>query len=310
MFPIKACGFNAHAPQGQLSGLERQLERMAEIGAEIVELNAASLDCVAAGRLVDERVKAVSDLLNRYEMMRSLHLPIPINLMDRGHIKLHERAARVGLELAAALGAGICVVHPGRVAPAVWLNEQESLLAFERDRLYDLGNRAAALGVRIAYENISPNPKVMAGLETSYALDPRLLAQQLMTLDHPAITGCLDISHAQQGAGLWDFDTIEACEAMAPVTGHIHFSDSTGLPMHIDLDGRPEHLHWFGVGDMHSPPGWGLVDFAKLATRFRPLPDTLCVIELHANLRGHSDQQTIIAAKAFASQINEETAHV
>jgi sugar phosphate isomerase/epimerase len=175
-------------------------------------------------------------------------------------------------------------------------------MAWERERLAQVADRAQALGVRIAYENISPNPAVIAGQETSYSLDPAQLAGQIEALDHPAVIACLDISHAQQGAGLWGFDMIAACARLAPHVGHIHYSDSTGWPATIASRHMGE-MHFFGVGDMHAPPGFGLVDFDALADVLTVKPGTRTVIEIKPNFKAHGEAMTLEAAKAFGARL-------
>ena len=169
--------------------------------------------------------------------------------------------------------------------------------------LGEMGDKAASLGVVIAYENISPNPRVIAGLETSYSLDPRQLAEQLAELDHPAVLACLDVSHAQQGAVLWDFDMVEASAALSPFIAHIHFSDSTGVPATMATKALGE-LHFFGAGDMHAPAGWGAIDFDRLAAALDVRDGTRIVIELKSNFHHHGAEATLAAARRFAAHLD------
>ena len=114
---------------------------------------------------------------------------------------------------------------------------------------------------------------------------------------------CLDISHAQQGAGLWGFDMIAACVALGPWIGHIHYSDSTGLPATFPTGSRNEQ-HFFGVGDMHAPKGFGRVDFDALAQALSVRQGTRIVIELKSNFLAHAERETLKAAQTFANMIS------
>ncbi len=306
--PVTAVGFTAHAPEGDLHGLARQLEALHALGTEVVELNAVSLDAVAACRLLPERVRAVRGVLQDFPLRYTVHAPIPIDLMDEAHQDLHRRAAMVSLDLAAALGAGVVVLHPGRAHPRIWARHADRLLDVELEEVRRLGDHAQAQGVRIAYENISPNPDVIAGLETSYSLDPRALAAQLDRLRHPAVMACLDVSHAQQGAVFMGFDLIAACRALAPWTNHVHFSDSTGVPRTMRGRGGNQEAHFFGLGDMHAAPGWGVVDFDALADALAIRPDTAIVIEVKPNVRGHASEATLEAARRFAGRLRRHDA--
>lgn len=300
---IIATGFNTGA-ESDLRALDARLAHMTEIGCTGAEITATGLDAVVSCRLLPERVKAIREIMARYPLSYSMHAPIAINLMDEAHGDLMQRAAVVSMELAAEIGAGAVVLHPGRCHPGAWAERSAELLACELDRLGPVADRAAELGTAIAYENISPNRRVIEGLETSYSLDPRLLAGQLAALNHGAVFACLDISHAQQGAVLWNFDMIAACEALSPWIGHIHYSDSTGVPATFPWTHEGER-HFFGVGDMHAPAGMGKVDFAALAARMSVRPGTRIVIEIKRNFHNHAERHTLSAAQDFARRVNE-----
>lgn len=304
---IIATGFNTGDVAGSVSTFAARLAHQAEIGCTGAEISATGLDAVVACRLIPAQVAAVRAAMAVHDFAYSMHAPIAINLMDEAHRELHRRAALVSMELAAEIGARVVVLHPGRCTPLDWTNRRAALLAFERELLAEVADRAQALGVRIAYENISPNPRVIDGLETSYSLDPAQLADQLEALAHPAVMACLDISHAKQGAGLWGFDMLAACLRLAPHIGHIHYSDSTGWPATIASRHMGE-AHFIGLGDMHAPPGFGLVDFAALAQNLTVLPDTRIVIEIKANFKAHSEAMTLAAAQAFAATLNARKA--
>ena len=302
MTPVIATGFNTGLAQGDLSRVEQRLDHMVSIGCTGAEITAVGLDAVVSCRLLPHRVAALKEIMARYDLAYSMHAPIAVNLMDEAHADIMQSAAHVSMDLAAEIGAHVVVLHPGRVPPKDWVDRSEALYQFEIDQLGPVADRAATHGIEIAYENISPNARVIAGLETSYSLDPRALASQLERLRHDAVMACLDISHAQQGAGLWGFDMIEACMALAPWIGHIHFSDSTGTPATFPTGSRDEQ-HFFGVGDMHAPKGLGAVDFERLAETLTVRAGTRVVIEIKSNFLEHAEETTLAAAKAFGARL-------
>lgn len=306
---VIATGFNTGDVEGSVASLAARLDHLAQIGCTGAEITATGLDAVIACRLIAPQVAAVRAAMARHDLAYSLHAPIAINLMDRVHADLHRRAALVSLDLAAEIGARVVVLHPGRCHPRDWLGGRETLLAQERDELARLAEHAASLGVAVAYENISPNARVIAGEETSYSLDPGLLADQIAAVGHPALIACLDISHARQGATLWGFDMLAACARLAPHVGHLHYSDSTGIPATVATRSQAE-MQFFGQGDMHAPPGMGAVDFDGVAAALAPQirPGTRIVIEIKRNFRAHAEAATLAAARAFAARLNEETA--
>lgn len=302
---ISHTGFNAatFGTQGDLDALDRRIAEIAETGGNVCELAAVRLDVVSACRILPERMKLLKAVLEKHDLRYTLHAPIAVNLMDEPHLELQVRAAETSLELAHECGADIAVIHPGRVHPALWVDKSRELLCREQVTLSRLADRAEALGVRIAYENMSPNRRIIDGTETSYALDLVALANQIAAVDHPALVACLDVSHARQGAVLQGFDMYEQAGVLAPHIGHIHFSDSTGVPATIRWDHEGERL-FFGIGDMHAPPGFGVIDFDRLATGLAAKPGTAIVIELKDNHYRHSRVQTLEAAKAFAAAVN------
>lgn len=303
MSHIISTGFNTGMADGDLNRLDARLAHMTDIGCTGAEITAVGLDTVVDCRLIPDRTKALCEIMARYELTYSMHAPIAINLMDEAHADIMYRAALVSMEMASEIGAKVVVIHPGRVPPKDWIDRKAQLYQFELDQLGPVADRAAELGVQIAYENISPNARVIAGQETSYSLDPQLLARQLERLNHDAVMACLDISHAQQGAGLWGFDMIAACVALGPWIGHIHYSDSTGVPATFPTGSRNEQ-HFFGVGDMHAPKGLGRVDFQALAAVLPVRQDTRVVIEIKTNFITHAEAATLADAQAFAKAVN------
>ncbi|MEQ9126614.1 MAG: TIM barrel protein [Alphaproteobacteria bacterium] len=269
-----------HGPvAGDLDALARALEAIAAAGGDVAELYPSALSIAAAGRPIPERVRAVQAHAAAAGVGLTLHAPIPINFMDRAHADLHWRAGLLSLELAAMLAAPVVVFHAGRCHPTAWAREAEALLAFEREALSRLGDAAAARGVKAAIENISPNPAVIAGGETSYSLEPAALARQLAEIAHPSVAGCLDLSHALQGATLTGTDYLAGVRAMGPWTDHIHVSDVTGASAPAFVEDAGDRI-FFGVGDMHAPIGWGGIDFENVAAEFRPRPRSTVILEL------------------------------
>lgn len=77
-------------------------------------------------------------------------------------------------------------------------------------------------------------------------------------------------------------DIIEQASALAPHVGHIHFSDSTIVPATIQWGHEGECL-FFWIGDMHAPPGFGRIDFDRLADVMAIQDNTVVMIELRDN---------------------------
>lgn len=287
---------------GDLDRVRAQLDELIGFGADAAELYASALGVVADARLIPDRCRELKKLCAAREISITLHAPIPIDLMDRGNIALHRAAGRVSIDLAAEIGAKVVVIHAGRAHPDVWSAESDALLDVELEELSALGDHAVRAGLRVGLENISPNPAVIAGRLTSYSLDPALLARQLRRLDHPGVVGCLDYSHANQGAGLLGLDPIACVTAMAPVTGHIHISEASGVPAIPSVTSQPDWMY-FGIGDMHAPLGSGCMDLDALADVSSVLPGTLAILELQGHARGML-ADSLGRLRAFADRVN------
>ena len=152
-------GFSAgyFGETGDLDALDRRIAEITDTGATFCELPAPFLDVVMACRLIRHRVKALRQVLRRHNIEYSLHAPIAINLMDEAHIDLQQEAAAASLELAVECGAGVVVIHPGRVHPDVWVDQSEELLALEGDILQSVVARVVGrLGFSVFLKLILP----------------------------------------------------------------------------------------------------------------------------------------------------------
>jgi len=287
--------------EGDLAGIASALERLRECGANCVELYASAMVVASGGRLIPERIREMVRISEGSGLTPTLHAPVTLNFMDQDNAAVHWRAAEVSLALAEELKAPIVVFHAGRCPPLLWTKEGDDLLAHEREAFERLGEKAAAAGTKAAIENISPNSMVLSGQLTSYSLDASKLAEQLAKIEHPAITGCLDISHARQGAEIMGSDFLAGVEAMGPVTGHIHISDCTGEPAPPFAGSNIDRI-FYGVGDMHAPLGWGSIDFSAVATVLSPRPGTRGILEL-TDVVQHQMADSIARLKSFAEQV-------
>jgi sugar phosphate isomerase/epimerase len=191
---------------GSMAGLERGLARLEEAGCSYAELSTTSLHVTVGGRDNAPRIAAVAEICARHALGYTLHEPIAVNFMDETHGALHLAVLVSSLNFAAAVGARIAVIHPGRVHPQADLFDRKRLMQIERNQVRRAADVAGRHGIRIAMENLNPNRTMMAGQSTSYALDPRALAEQIDAIGHPAVCGTLDFGHGWLAAGRLGFD--------------------------------------------------------------------------------------------------------
>lgn len=286
---------------GNFATLDARLDRLATAGGTHAELSATALHITIAGQDNTPRVEAIAAICAGYQLGFSVHAPIAINLMDETHLALHEAVLASSLRFAARIGARAVVIHPGRVHPQADLAARRRLLAVERDAVLRAADLAGSGGQMIAMENLNPNRNMMAGTMTSYALDPRALAEQIAAIDHPAVCGTLDFGHGWLAAGRLGFDYLAAVRDFAPFVGHLHVTDNCGMPItYVDAT-DDEHVA-YGMGDLHLPIGWGSVPYDALLASLPIRANSAAVLELAA--RYDTELEASLAATSrIASRI-------
>jgi sugar phosphate isomerase/epimerase len=156
--------------------------------------------------------------------------------------------------------------------PAV---EIERLHAVERDAWREMGDHAGRCGLRIAVETL------FVESEREYTPAPARLAAEIAAIDHPQVTGTLDVSHSYLMSSFRGESLADAVRAFAPVTGHFHLHDSFGRPPR-SLFGfyTDSERVAFGIGDLHLPFGWGDIPFETLLPGLPVQPGSIFTVEL------------------------------
>jgi len=196
----------------------------------------------------------------------------------------------------------VVVIHPGRVTPQADVAARKRLLAVERGQLLRAADLAGRHGIRIGMENLNPNRDMMAGHQTSYALDPAALAEQLAAIDHPAVCGVLDFAHGWLAAGKLGFDYARHVRAFAPYVGHLHVTDNCGMPITAPYTADADHVA-FGMGDLHLPIGWGTVPYDALLSDLPIRDGTVANLELGGAYEGELEA-SIAATAHIAERLN------
>lgn len=269
---VKGIGFSTNGQRGDLADLDAALGRIEDAGADYAELTLCAEDLVVDGRLLTRRVDRLERICARRKLAYTVHGPICINLMDTENLALHRAAARAYVELCAVVGAESLVTHTGRV-PGAPADVIDRLLAQERSELRELGELAGPHDVRIAVENLF--------VETAgqFTCDPFELARHLAAVDHPAVGGLIDFSHAYLMCRFKGLAYAEALRALAPATRHVHVHDSFGRPVTIGTFSAGERLA-YGQGDLHLPLGWGGIPWDEVMPGLPLRPGTSMIIEL------------------------------
>ncbi len=287
---------------GSVEGLAQGLARIKAAGATHAELSTAALHVTVGARDNTPRIAAIAEACAKAALRYTLHAPIAVNFMDETHGDLHLEVLLSSIRFAAIVGAGVVVIHPGRVTPQADVAARRRLLALERDQTRRAADIAGRHDIRLGLENLNPNRDMMAGHQTSYALDPAALAEQLAAIDHPAVCGVLDFAHGWLAAGRLGFDYAAHVRLFAPYVGHLHVTDNCGKPITAPYTADADHVA-FGMGDLHLPIGWGTVPYDSLLADLPIRPGSVANLEL-AGAHQSELEASIAATDAIARRLN------
>ena len=263
-----------------VGGLAEDLEALRTAGPDFVEIWPENLGVILGGRLDTSRLRAVGELLLGADLAYTVHAPLEVNLMDLTSPGLQRAVLDASLRFAKVIGAEVVVCHAGqRFGARDARHSMEAQLCAERFALREAGNLAGELGITIVVENYYPERPILRGAVYDYSVWPSRLAEQISSVDHPAVGVCLDTGHAALAAEFFGFDFIEECSAIAPLVRHVHLHDNL---QRTNLTGEPqvsEHTV-YGLGDLHLPPGRGTIPLEGLFRRMNFSERPSCCVEL------------------------------
>ena len=291
---IAGFGFATIGQRQDLADLDRALGRIEDAGASHAELELFAADLIAGERVLPGPRRRLEQLCARRRLHYTAHGTLSVNFMDEPNLDRHKAVCRANLELAAAVGATVVVIHPGFI-PVRPAQELDRLHAVERAAWREMGDLAGSLGMRIAVETL------FVESDREYTADPVRLAVEIRAAGHPHVVGTLDVSHSYLMTSFRGTSFTDAVAAFAPVTGHFHLHDSFGRPpgSMTGFYTESERLA-FGVGDLHLPFGWGDIPFETLLPGLPVLPGSVLLVELPERFWVELD-----SCAAFARQLME-----
>jgi sugar phosphate isomerase/epimerase len=275
---IIATGFNAGSDDGEFLSLEQDLRALAEMGVDTVELGITSVDLIAGGRIIPERLERLVALTSQFSFRYTVHGLVSSNFMDADTLSFQMQAAKALVEVCDRIDARILVQHGGSLRADQWHQRAEADIR-EREALTDLGNFAQPYGVRIAFENIFTTEP------GQYRQTPAEVAATVRAVNHPNVVALIDFSHAYLEATYRGLDFHEQIAAMAPVAGHLHVHDSFGRPQAFYRGYHPQENTAMGIGDLHMPLGWGDIPWDRIFADLTFLPDTVMMMEIGRRYR-------------------------
>jgi sugar phosphate isomerase/epimerase len=211
--------------------------------------------------IVAEHALALNDSLRLTDLRLILHAPDDL----LAGTPEHDRQFAGALEYAAIAGSDLVIYHGARVPIAA--RDVRGRLRDEYLALRRFLPRAAALGVRLAIENLAP---VYPGPEFVCFL-PAAVGELVRRLDSEQAGMCLDLGHAHIVAGLAGVSLAELVEPVLEQVIVFHVHDNFGATAGAARPGGLDPLRF----DLHLPPGAGSLPWAELAARLRAHPAPL-----------------------------------
>lgn len=286
--------------------LASDLEMLGEIGPDFVEVCPQGLGIIVGGQIDWDRLHSVKATLEAVDLEYTVHPPLRLNLMDLDRLEIQSNILESGVRFAGEIGATIVVCHAGvrdnRRHARHSLMEQ---LATERRVLGELGDLAGELGVTIAVENWCPIEPLINGDHYTYSVWPSELAAQVAAVDRPSVGLCLDIGHAFVASSFHGFDFVQECASAAPLVRHIHLHDNLGRPQAMREPEPTERLA-YGLGDLHLPPGKGIVPLEELFSRVEFPQAATCCVELPSGTGRGVVEDALDAARTLVELTKEE----
>lgn len=278
MSNITGVGFNAGSDDGEFATLESDLRALTEIGCDTVELAITSLDLVAGGRIIPERLQRLVDLTTQFDFRYTVHGLVSSNFMEETTLRYQIDAAKALVQVCDRIGAGILVQHGGALR-ADDVQQRRAADRREREALTELADFAAPYDVRIALENIFTTEP------GQYRQTPAEVAETVKAVNHANVVALIDFSHAYIECTYRGLDFRAQIAAMAPVAGHLHVHDSFGRPQGFYKPFFPQENTAMGVGDLHMPLGWGDIAWEEIFGELTFLPDTVLMMEIGRRYR-------------------------
>jgi sugar phosphate isomerase/epimerase len=239
-------GLNVHRDQWPTAALLHSYE---SAGFTWVQIHTPPRPMLADRERGRSHARALRAALAPHGLRLLLHGP---DDLSAGTIE-HDRAFDGLMDYAAEAGAELVVYHGLNFAVA------EGDAAAEERSLTRFGQRAEALGVTIAIENLAPAYPVPSA-SPRIGHDPLAVRDLVRRLDSPAVGMALDVGHAHLVGSLRGESAERAVRAV--------LGDVVLFGVHDNLGARRHDLGAPGVDplrlDLHLPPGAGCLPWDRL----------------------------------------------
>jgi sugar phosphate isomerase/epimerase len=265
--------------RGDLGILARDLEFFAACGFDAVELTTTGLFFLFDGKLNAPRARSIRQVLKRYPLRYTLHLPDCLNLARSPVPALERSIFAACIEFAALVEAEVLVYHCGLSFLHLDSPEQRrEAVEGEAEALGRLAEQAQRSGILLTMENCNPEPGEPA-LISARGLSPAELrelhpalyldsvAEQVRRAGSPNLGLTLDPGHLFLAVQVTGDGFLDSIERNADLVRHLHLNDNFGRNAESD-HGRMEQV-LYGEADCHLPLGMGAIPLPEVIRRLR-----------------------------------------
>lgn len=270
---LAGIGYSIRATSPEFEDLPAKLDEAERLGVDFVELPIFAWTLVIGGRILEDRLSRLVEMVRNRPFGYTVHGPLAVNLMDLpARLPRHEALLAAAIRIAGAVEGRHLVIHAG----CVRAKEDDIQVAYarQRDALARAGDLAADAGVTLCVENIFRFEPMR---ETPL---PSQLAAEIDAVDHPAVRATLDVSHAALRCADARVNLVQEVTALAPFARHVHVHDSFGRPSESWAMDEAERAG-LGEGDLHLPLGWGDLPWEDITAACRLDENAVVNLELH-----------------------------
>nr|MDO8099366.1 sugar phosphate isomerase/epimerase [Candidatus Njordarchaeota archaeon] len=189
--------------------------------------------------------------------------------VDETTRRMAERTLNSVIEICSKFNVHALCEHPGTLFPELKRSESinVSLMVSDLQRLgkpkaVEMAIKTLRNCVKVAQDNdvvICVENEVPRLDTLPIADNPIVIPTIVEALNNEHVKTTCDVGHLALAASFYGFDLTTGIRLLKPYIKHIHLSDNNLIPFPVGGTNRER-----GLGDLHLPPGQGLIDFGDV----------------------------------------------